>query len=148
MAHLNAKTSLAPQVFVDTAGRLALLNARDGLHTLAVTVAGELQWRRVKLTTTEFVLIEVADAFATPLLRAVAVEFYRGLHQSNTPYAVEIVPVDGELLSKAWALYGQRPDKFWGLMDCTSFIVMREQGITDAFTSDHHFAQAGFTCLL
>lgn len=28
------------------------------------------------------------------------------------------------------------------------FSVMQECGISQAFTSDHHFAQAGFTCLL
>jgi hypothetical protein len=35
-------------------------------------------------------------------------------------------------------------DKDWSLTDCTSFIVKQEQGITDAITSDQHFAQAGF----
>ncbi len=139
---------MSPYAFMDTAGWLALLNSRDGLHAQAIAVRGELQRRRVRLITTEFVLIEVADAFAEPPLRTVSVEFYRGLRQANTPFAVEILPLSGDLLAKGWALYGQRPDKGWGLTDCTSFIVMQEEGIREAFTSDHHFAQAGFTILL
>lgn len=111
---------------MDTAGWLALLNPRDGLHTQAVVVRNDLQRRRVKLTTTEFVLMEVADAFAEPPLRAVAVEFYRGLRQADTSQAVEIVAADADLLAKGWTLYGQRPDKGWGLTDCISFIVMQE----------------------
>ena len=38
--------------------------------------------------------------------------------------------------------------KEWGLTDCTSFVVMMESQITQAFTSDHHFEQAGFEKLL
>ncbi|MFM5956954.1 MAG: PIN domain-containing protein, partial [Dolichospermum sp.] len=42
----------------------------------------------------------------------------------------------------------QREDKEWGLVDCISFIVMQDRGITDALTADTHFQQAGFRALL
>ncbi len=148
MARRNARTDPSPFVFVDTAGWLALLNPKDGMHSQAVAARGELQRRRMRLRTTEFVLIEVADAFAEPPLRAVVVEFYHGLRQANTPLTLEIVPVSEDLLARGWMLYGQRLDKGWGLTDCISMVVMQEQGITEAFTSDHHFTQAGFTILL
>ncbi|WP_334929515.1 hypothetical protein [Nostoc sp.] len=45
-------------------------------------------------------------------------------------------------------LYSQRPDKDWELTDCISFAVMTQEGITQAFKSDRHFQQAGFTKLL
>ncbi len=51
-------------------------------------------------------------------------------------------------MERALLLYSDRPDKAWGLVDCASFIVMKDEGITDAFTIDRHFEQAGFTCLL
>ena len=41
-----------------------------------------------------------------------------------------------------------RPDKTWGLVDCSSFLVMQDEGIADAFPTDRHFEQAGFNCLL
>jgi hypothetical protein len=44
-------------------------------------------------------------------------------------------------------LYNSRLDKDWSLTDCISFVVMRERGITEALTGDHHFEQAGFTTL-
>ena len=40
------------------------------------------------------------------------------------------------------------PDQDWSLTDCTSFTVMRERGIIEALTGDHHFEQAGFVALL
>lgn len=139
---------MSPFVFVDTAGWLALLNPRDGLHTQAASVQGDLRRRRVKLVTTEFVLLEVADAFAEPPLRAVAVEFHRGLRQGDTPLTLEVAPVSEDLLARGWTLYGQRPDKGWGMTDCISMVIMQERGISEAFTSDHHFTQAGFSILL
>ena len=32
--------------------------------------------------------------------------------------------------------------------DCTSFVVMRQLNLTEAFTNDHHLEQMGFTILL
>jgi uncharacterized protein len=39
-------------------------------------------------------------------------------------------------------------DKAWGLVDCISFIVMREAGVNQALTFDQHFVQAGFQALM
>ena len=47
-----------------------------------------------------------------------------------------------------WQLYSQRLDKEWGLTDCISFAAMTRENIVTAFTSDHHFEQAGFAKLM
>ncbi len=44
-------------------------------------------------------------------------------------------------------LYSKRPDKIWSLTNCISFAVMREPGLEEALTGDHHFTQAGFRTL-
>lgn len=40
---------------------------------------------------------------------------------------------------RAVELYRERDDKEWGLVDCVSFIVMRDREICDALTTDDHF---------
>ena len=105
----------------------------------------DLHSQRAQLTTTEFVLVEVANALSTPSTRLQAVKLIDGLRQLP---AVRIIPVSQELLDAGLALYRNRPDKEWSLTDCTSFVVMQQERITEAFTSDHHFEQAGFTKLL
>lgn len=137
-----------PTVFVDTAGWLALLNSRDGLHKAALALRNSLRRQGTVLITTDFVVIEVADAFAAPPLRKVAVSFIDGLRNSDASYSVEVMPVSQVLLADGWNLYSQRPDKGWSLTDCTSFVVMQQYAMHQALTSDHHFAQAGFQCLL
>ncbi|MEX0614137.1 MAG: hypothetical protein WD738_09030 [Pirellulales bacterium] len=59
-----------------------------------------------------------------------------------------VLPADQELLEKAIALFAARPDKDWSLTDCTSFVVMQENALTEALSADHHFEQAGFAPLL
>jgi predicted nucleic acid-binding protein len=34
------------------------------------------------------------------------------------------------------------------LTDCISFVIMQDYGVTEAFTADRHFEQAGFIRLL
>jgi predicted nucleic acid-binding protein len=132
-------------VFVDTAAWIALLNTSDRLHGQAQRVMSELQQQRIHLVTTEFVLLEVADSLAAPPVRAKTITFIDGLRQLPI---LRTVPAQQRLLADAWTLYGQRADKGWGWTDCTSFVVMAQEQIVRAFTSDHHFEQAGFTVLM
>lgn len=52
------------------------------------------------------------------------------------------------LFAAAFALYKQMDDKQWSLVDCVSFVVIRERGLMEALAPDHHFTQAGFQALL
>ncbi|MEH1923075.1 type II toxin-antitoxin system VapC family toxin [Nostoc sp.] len=133
------------KVFVDTAAWIALLNVRDNLHHQANEVMDRLLRLETPLVTTEFVLLELADALCTPVSRIQTVAFINSLRVLKS---VQIIPFDQKLLHEGRMLYSQRPDKNWGLTDCISFAVMTQEGITQAFTSDRHFEQAGFTKLL
>jgi len=61
---------------------------------------------------------------------------------------VEVVHIDRDLDSRSWAYMASYADKDFSLVDCSSFVVMRERSITAALTTDHHFEQAGFVRLL
>jgi len=130
---------------VDTAAWIALVNTRDELHDRAKEVMAELRRNHVALVTTEFILVEVANAFCASAWRGKAVKLIDGLRSVPN---LEIVEADSSLLSEGWHLYCGRLDKEWSLTDCVSFAVMIEEEINQAFTSDHHFEQAGFVKLL
>ena len=133
------------KVFIDTAAWIALINSRDNLHTQAKQVRHKLRQQNALLVTTEFVLLEVADAFCDSSTRMQAVSFIDGLESLAI---LQIVSIERSLFTEGWLLYKQRPDKDWSLTDCISFVVMSQENIVQAFTSDHHFEQAGFIKLL
>lgn len=138
-------SAAALKVFVDTSGWLALANTSDRLHVRAVDLNQALLSRGVHYITTDAVLTEVANSLARPPLRHAAIRFLDAIFSSRR---VTILHVDPDRFAQGWQLYRDRPDKDWGLTDCTSFVVMTKEGIREAFACDRHFQQAGYTCLM
>jgi len=137
MANRNA-------VFIDTSGWIAVLNADDALHESACRQLADLGVQRRPLISTNWVLAETGNGLARTAARACfAGAVQRFLGSSHC----QLVHVDAALFDHALKLYDKMEDKSWGLVDCASFVVMQEEGVVDAFTSDRHFIQAGFRCL-
>lgn len=133
------------EIFVDSVAWIALINTRDSLHSKTKSVFLELRGANYRFVTTEFVLLELANALSAPGVRDKAAFFIDGLGQYED---VEIVGASTELFSSGFDLYRKRPDKEWSLVDCISFVVMENRRISEAFTEDRHFEQAGFVKLL
>jgi uncharacterized protein len=91
--------------------------------------------------TTEWVLLEFADAFALAKTKPFAVEAIKRIHR--LPMFV-VVGFETAVHQAGFTLYEGRSDKDWSLTDCVSFAVMKERGLSEALTADHHFEQAGF----
>src|SRR6266849_2891892 len=85
------------------------------------------------------------ESLAAVRARNLAIEVIRAMRSSDS---AEIVPASRALFEAAFALYGGRADKDWGLTDCSSFVTMTDRGIAQALTVDQHFEQAGFRALL
>lgn len=128
-------------VFADAFYFVARLNRRDQHHERVVAFSREF---RSQILTTDWVLMEVADALAKSECRSRIRDFTLHLRQAS---GCEVVPTSRDLLDRALELYQQHKDKEWTLTDCVSFVIMRERGITEALTEDRHFVQAGFTVL-
>lgn len=128
--------------FADTFLFLAWWNRRDGAHS---RVQEFLQTFDGRLLTTRWILMEVADAFAgSHMRRQVRVLF----SEMESDEQITIVEPTMTLYRRGLSLYDSRPDKEWSLTDCISFVVMADEGLTEALTGDRHFEQAGFTALL
>jgi predicted nucleic acid-binding protein len=98
----------------------------------AKRVKANLQQQKCQLITTDFVLLEVADALVSPKIRSQTIRFINHL---NNLIGLQIIPLNKSLFDEGWKLYSQRLDKDWGLTDCISFVIMQQEVITLAFTS-------------
>lgn len=133
------------EVLLDSSYAIALAAVTDELHAQAVVLAEQLRAAGTRMVTTHGVLLEIGNALAKKRYRAGAVLLLTALESDPN---ITIVPISSELYAKALALFKKRPDKEWDLIDCASFVVMRDRGLTEALTSDEHFEQAGFIALL
>ena len=132
-------------VFVDTWALLALTNRRDMHHALAKRVGAELAQQRRALVTSDFVLTEFPGFAARQPYRSTAISAVDKLKNSSE---VEIVPATRELWNNGFELFCARPDKSWSLVDCTSIWICQQRVVSQVFTHDNHFAQAGLTPLV
>ena len=130
-----------PRVFVDTSYVIALINPRDQYHEQAMGLAKLYIGQPV--LTTDAVLLEVGNMLA----RNHRTEAVRAINTFLLSSEVEIIHLHKALLQRALSLYEQHQDKAWGLVDCISFVVMRDESIYKALSFDQHFIQAGFEIL-
>jgi hypothetical protein len=133
------------ELFLDTGYVIALSVPNDRYHEQAVRLAEQIEENNIRLVTTHAILLEIGNALSKERYRPAAVKLIDSLE--NDPN-VEIVPLSENLFSRAFRLYRERSDKEWGLIDCVSFVVMKDREITEALTSDEHYEQSGFRALL
>ena len=134
-------------LFIDTAGWGHLVDPTQAYHALATSIYRSARQQRRRIITTNYILTELVALLTSPLRipRPRIVAFIEGLRTS--PH-VTIMHVDATLDEQAWQLLTQRQDKEWSLVDCSSFVIMRQQSILEALTTDHHFEQASLIRLL
>ena len=129
-------------MLLDTSGLLCLFHAGELQYADAVTFFDAALFK----LTTNYILAElIALAQVRRLPRPQTLAFIADLQDSPE---VMVSYVDEQLHRQALAFLQRRPDKNWSLCDAVSMVLMQQRGITDALTTDHHFAQAGFVRLL
>jgi len=132
-------------VFMDSAGFLALWDGADEYHASAVRLQQELSRRKRHFITSDYVVDETATLLLVRHSHAAASDFLDTVENSE---ALRLEWMDSERFHVASNIFRKHDDKKWSFTDCVSFAIMRELNIKDAFTTDHHFRQAGFSPLL
>ena len=130
------------RIFIDTLFVIALINRRDQYHQQALDLAAQFEGHPSLVT--DAVLLEIGNALA----RSSKQEAVEIIEQFFAAEEVEVVYLTSRLFTQGFTLYRSHQDEAWGLVDCISFIVMREAGVNQALTFDQHFVQAGFQALM
>jgi len=136
-----------PPVFIDTAGWASFFVESEPRHELAGALIRSIRNYGRPAITTNYVLAELSALLISPLhvFHSRRLEFVDRIRRA--PW-IEVVHIDVDLDERSWAFMAQHQDKDYSLVDCSSFLVMDDRGISAAITTDRHFEQAGFQSLL
>ena len=131
--------------FADTSFFFALAAKRDVAHEAAASTFARLLRTQRPIVTTDYVVDEALTLTKARTNATVSLELLDRIERSAT---IVIESVNSNRFAAAKAFFRKHADHGYSFTDCTSFVVMRELKITDALTTDGHFAEAGFRPLL
>lgn len=135
------------EIFADTSGWANYFVRTEPFHQEAKQLMQKWYKDRTRVITTNYVLLELVALFISPL-RITRQQQIQAIETIKAVEWIEILHVDQTLDDQAWQFLKTRNDKMWSLADCSSFVVMKQRKISQGFTTDHHFEQAGFIMLL
>ena len=125
--------------FVDTSAMLALLDCAENRHEAAWRAFNSLVNSGWELVTSSFVLVETYALVQSRL----GMDAVRTLHEELLPL-LSVHWVEDSVFTKSAAALLVADRRQLSLVDCTSFVLMRQLGIGHAFAFDDHFREQGF----
>lgn len=132
-------------IFVDSGAWVALSLPNDRNHAAARRAYADLaEGAHGALVTSNFILDESATFLRMAADVPTAARLARTVLASPN---VVVAWIDPATFDAALRLLESRPDKRWSLTDCTSFAVMKDLQVEEAFSFDHNFEEAGFVRL-
>ena len=129
-------------IFIDTSAIYAVLNADDEHHARAAAIWRDLLASDRELLTTNYVVLETSAIVQGRL----GLEALADVYNSILPL-IGVEYIDSGIHEAALHLVLAEKRRRLSLVDCTSFVVMRRNGVRDAFAFDAHFGDFGFQLL-
>jgi len=129
------------RLFGDSSAWLAFFDQRQREHALLRRTVSELSRQSLVIYVTDYIIDETLTLLLARAGHSAAVTCGDWLLQSPL---VKLVRIDSDQWNAAWAMFRRYTDKGFSFTDCTSFVVMHQHKLVDAFSFDHHFEQMGF----
>jgi uncharacterized protein len=133
---------LPREVFVDTSALYAALDSSDESHGPAAAMLDSLLTTGAVLATSSSVLLETVSLLQSRL----GLDAARAFLLDMVP-CLDVAWVDAEVHARAVEGWIGAAERRLSLVDCTSFALMHELRLDDAFTFDRHFADFDFRML-
>ena len=129
-------------IFVDTSAWYAVEVEDDINHQKARDFLIQLaQGKHGVAITSDYVLDETMTLLRSRRGQLDAVKFIDKIRKSKS---IRIFWISENVFDKALNIFRKRNDAVWSFTDCASFALMNDLSISEAFTFDGHFEQAGF----
>ncbi len=129
------------KIFIDTSALYAMYNISDPLHEKSIVSLDNIP-DEAELITSSNVVGETISLLSMRLSKNDALSFY-----NEVLFGIETVIVDLEIFNDAIALFKKIKSKNVSFVDCTSFVICKNQKIDFVFTFDKHFGKQGIKVL-
>lgn len=136
------------RIFVDTQGWAEVFHSAGLHHAQASALMQEAESQRWEFITSNMILSELTPLLHSRNFRLPQSVILDLISRIRVLPNLSITYVDPVLDQQAWELLYANPQQPWSHVDATSMVVMRQIGVTEILTADHHFTQAGFSILL
>ena len=132
-------------IFVDTGAWYAAEVEDDVNHAVARKFLSQLSKGTYGVpVTTDYVIDETMTLLRSRRDLSSATAFLDKVMASSS---IKIAWMDRSLFEKGLAVFRKSGRRKWSFTDCTSFALMSQLSVTNAFAFDEHFSEAGFVLL-
>jgi len=121
--------NLPSKLFVDTSGWCAVFDRRDQNHKRASEFFAALKGKPVRLITSDDIFDESVTLLRARIGHSSAVAFGESVLRGN----VVMEEINESLRKEAWELFVKYKEQAFSFTDCTSFVLMRNLKLQDAF---------------
>jgi predicted nucleic acid-binding protein len=133
------------KIFIDTSGYFSILSSTDKFHKKSLGILEKSILAKNNFITSDHVLSETATLLMARGFGYISEKLFDIVLNSEV---TKMEFISKERFERTRAFFIKNLDQGYSFCDCTSFILMKELSIKDAFTSDEHFTKAGFNRLL
>lgn len=131
---------MADKLFLDTGVLFAYFDKSDSEHK---KISSILDSSKDIFYTTNYIIDELITLLRFRNFKVSQIKaFIDDIRNEKIAFLLYVTPEIEEL---AWVLLNKYKDHKFSFTDCTSFVIMRENGIKKACALDDHFKTAGFT---
>lgn len=126
-------------------GWYSLFDKNDAWHKRAKELMLVFSNQRRPLCTSDYIIDETATLLLVRGASHLLPSFFERVNHSK---ALKTVAVSQSLFAETVDYFLKHRDQGYSFTDVTSFLLMRNLKIKEAFTHDHHFTKAGLQTLL
>ncbi|MFH0925182.1 MAG: PIN domain-containing protein [bacterium] len=135
-------------IFIDASVWIALYHKKDKYHKSAWKLYEQLLEEGKRFITSNWVSYEAISILKSRASYETAKNLWEIL--SNNEF-FQVLRIDKNIEDQAISIFWRYQDKTWGVVDCSSMLLMKKENCFLAFGYDYHFVEAskqyGFTLL-
>jgi len=132
------------KIFFDTWGWVAIAHKGDSHHKAAVSFYRDFLINKGIPVTTDYILAETVTLLRAKTNTEGVNLFIDTLLDAAKENRLLLEKIDEERWKKAWQMSKKYADKpYISFVDFSSFVLMKELGVSESFTADRHFEDIG-----